>query len=52
MVFRMSRILFPRSLMVELNATRNKSIVLKTYNQPNVDQLGGCAVKIRHNDKC
>ena len=27
------RILFPRSMMVELNATINISVLLKTYNQ-------------------
>ena len=38
--------------MVELNATINKSIALKTYNQSNTEQLGRYTIKIRHNDKC
>ena len=38
--------------MAELNATINISIVLKTYNQTNIDQLSRCTVSIRHNDKC
>ena len=38
--------------MVELNATINKSVVHKTYNQSNIEQLGRCAVNIRYNNKC
>ena len=38
--------------MAELNATINELIVLKTYNQSNIEQFGRCTVKIRHNDKC
>ena len=37
--------------MVELNATINRSIMLKTYNQSNIDQLGRCSIRIRNNDK-
>ena len=40
------------STMAELNATINKSIILKTYNQSNIEQLVRCLVKIRHIDKC
>ena len=52
MPFRVFRILFPRSTMAELNTTINKSLVLKTYDQLNIEQLSGYSVKIRHNDKC
>ena len=38
--------------MAELNAARNTSIGLKTYNQSNIEPLSKCKVKIRHNDKC
>ena len=38
--------------MVEVNVTINRPIVLKTYNQSNIEQLGRCSVRIRHNDKC
>ena len=46
MPFRVFRILFPRSLMAELNATINKSILIKTYNHSNIEQLGRHAMKI------
>ena len=52
MLFEVIRILFPRSTMVEFNATIKMSIVLKTHNQSNIEQLSRCSVKIRHNDKC
>ena len=52
MPFRFFRILFPRSTMAELNATINRSIVLKAYIQSNIEQLSRCSVKIRHNHKC
>ena len=35
MAFRVSRILFPRSMMAELKAIINRSIIIKTYNQSN-----------------
>ena len=38
--------------MAELNATINKSVVLKMCNQLNIEQLDRCSVRIRHNDKC
>ena len=38
--------------MVELNSTINRAIVLKTYNQSNIEQLSRCSIWIRHNDKC
>ena len=46
MPFIVFRILFPRSYMAELNATINRSIVLTTYNQSSIKQLGRCSVKI------
>ena len=49
--FRVFTILFPRSMMVDLNATINKLLIFKTYNQSNIEQLSKCTVKIRHNDK-
>ena len=52
MQFRFFRILFLRSTMAVLNAKINRSIVLKTYNQSNIEQLSRCLVKKRHNDKC
>ena len=51
MPFRVFRILFPRSTVLELNATINRSLVLKMYNQSNIEQLGRCSVSIRHNHK-
>ena len=51
MPFIVFRILFLGSTILELYATINKPIVLKTYNQSNTEQLRS-AVKIRHNDKC
>ena len=39
-------------MTVELNAKINKSVVLKRYNQSNIEQHNSWAVKIRHNDNC
>ena len=52
MLFRVFRILFPKSTMAEPNATINRTIVLKTYNQSDIEWLGRCSVKISQNDKC
>ena len=52
MPFRVFRTLFPGSMMAEVNATINKSIIFKTYNQSNVQHLSRCTLKIRHNAKC
>ena len=38
--------------MAELNAKINRSIMLKTYNQSNIEQLCRYSVRIGHNDKC
>ena len=38
--------------MAEFNATINRSIVLKTYNESNIEQPSRCLVRIRYNDKC
>ena len=40
------------STMMELNAKISKSLVLKTFNESNIEQLGRCSVRIRHNNKC
>ena len=37
-------------MLTWLNTTINKSVPLITYNQSNVEQLGRCTIKIRHND--
>ena len=37
--------------MVEVSATINRSMILKTYNQSNIEQLCQCSVRISHNDK-
>ena len=37
--------------MVELNTTINMSVVLKIYNQSNIEQIR-CSVGIKHSDKC
>ena len=49
MPFKVFKVLFPKSTLAELNATINRSIVLKTYNQSNMDQFSR---SIRHSDKC
>ena len=36
---------------MELNATINKSVMLKIYNHSNIVQLSRCSVRIRYNDK-
>ena len=38
--------------MAELEAIINRSTTLKTSIQSNIEQLGRCSVKIKHNDKC
>ena len=43
--------LFPKSTREALHATMNNSTVFKTYNQSNIEQLGVCAVRLRHKDK-
>ena len=50
MSFRVFLILIRRSVMAEINATINKSVLLKTYNQSNIEQISRCTVKIRHSD--
>ena len=45
------RILFPRSMMAELNATIKKAVACKRYNQSSIEQLGNYKVKLRHHDK-
>ena len=52
MPFTVFRMLFPQSTIAKLNAIINRSTVLKMYNWSNIEQLGRCSVKIRHNDKC
>ena len=52
MPFQICKMLFLRSTMADLNATIDRSILLKTYNQSNIEQLSRCSVKIRHYDKC
>ena len=32
--------------------TKNNSVMLKTYNQSDIVQLGICTVKLRHENKC
>ena len=38
--------------MAELNTTINRLIVLKTYNQSNIEKFSRYSVRIRHSDKC
>ena len=38
--------------MADLNVKINRSVVLKAYNQSNIEQLSQYLVKLRHNDKC
>ena len=50
MPFKNFKMLFPKSTVEALHATGNNSLVLKTYNQSNIEQLGVCTIKLRHKD--
>ena len=52
MPFGVFQILFPKSRIAKLHATKYNIIMSKTYKQTNIDQLGLCTVKIRCKDKC
>ena len=48
----MFRILFPKSTLAALLTTnKNNSVILKTYNQSDIKQLGVCTVRLRHKDE-
>ena len=49
MSFKIFRILFPKSTIATLHATKN-SVILKTYNQSS-KQLSVHRVRLRHKDK-
>ena len=48
MPFKISRTLFPKSTIEALRSIKNNSVVLKIYNQSNIEQFGMCTVRIRH----
>ena len=45
------KILLPKSTIQALHAIKKTSIMFKTYDQSNIDQLGVCIVQLRHKDK-
>ena len=51
MLFKNFRILFTKSTISALFATKNNSIILKAYKQSSIEQLGMCTVRLRHKDK-
>ena len=48
MQFRIFRSHFPKSTIEALCGTKNNAVVLKTYNNSYIEQLGVCSVKLRH----
>ena len=50
MPLKIFKTLFPKSTIEPLHATKN-SVVLKTHNQSNIEQLGVCTVRLKHKDK-
>ena len=52
MLFRVLKILFPKSTMAELNPSIDTTVVLTTYNQCNIGHLSRCLIKLKNNDKC
>ena len=51
MPFEVFIILFPKSTLAALHITKNNSVILKTYNQLDIKQLGVSMVKLRNKDK-
>ena len=51
MPFKIFKFLFPRSTIEALCATKDHTVVLKTYSDSNIEQLGVSLVKARHKDK-
>ena len=51
MPFKIFIILFPKSTIVALHATKNNSVTLKICNQARIEQLGVSTVRLRHKDK-
>ena len=52
MPFTVFRILFLRSTRAALYVAIKKSIMLETYHQSQIEQLGRCTLKIRYDAKC
>ena len=51
MQFKVSELCFQKSTLVALYTSKNSSIILKTYNQSDIKQLGVCTVILRHKIK-
>ena len=51
MPLKVFKILLLKSTWATLYATKNNSVILKTYNQLDIEQLGMCTVKLMHKDK-
>ena len=51
-LFRVFKILFPKSTIADLHATKHNSVVVKTHNQFDIEHPGMCTVEMRHKDKC
>ena len=47
----MCKSLFHKSKIEALHAIKNNVVVLKTYNNSNIEQIGAYSVKLRHKDK-
>ena len=51
MPFKMFKCLFQKATKELLYATKNNSVILKTYTNSTIDQLGSCSVWLRHKYK-
>ena len=43
--------LFPKAMIELLHATENNSLILKSFNNSSIEQLGVCSVWLKHKDK-
>ena len=48
MPLHMYKKLFPNITNVQLSTTKNKNVLLKTYNKTTITQLGMCTVIVEH----
>ena len=51
MPFKIFKILFPKSTLAAQCATKITQVILRTYIQSDIGQLGVCTVRLRHKDK-
>ena len=48
MPFNIFKSSFPKWTIEQLHGTKNNNVLLRTYDNSNIERLGICAVKLRH----